>query len=60
MCSLQVYIRPNKVVYLPTTFMEENFDPASLPVNCEMIVETDGGLQVSRTGQAAAAAAACL
>ncbi len=33
----QVFIRPNKVVYLPTTFMEENFDPESLPINCEMV-----------------------
>lgn len=38
----KVFIRPNKVVYLPTTFMEDNFDPASLPVNCEMLVETNG------------------
>jgi len=34
------------VVYLPTTFMEENFDAASLPVNCMMIVETNGVVQV--------------
>ena len=39
---IQVFIRPNKVVYLPSTFMEENFDPGSLPVNCSMIVETNG------------------
>uniref|UniRef100_A0A7R9Z2M6 Bromo domain-containing protein n=1 Tax=Chlamydomonas euryale TaxID=1486919 RepID=A0A7R9Z2M6_9CHLO len=44
----KVYIRPNKVVYLPTTFMEENFEPGSLPVNCEMIVETNGTVQPDR------------
>lgn len=33
---------PCQVVYLPTTFMEENFDAASLPLNCEMVVEADG------------------
>lgn len=38
----KVFIRPNKVVYLPTTFMEDNFDPLSLPVNCEMVVEVNG------------------
>lgn len=37
-----MFIRPNKVVYLPTTFMEEAFDPAALPINCEMVVERDG------------------
>uniref|UniRef100_A0A6T5TVW3 Bromo domain-containing protein n=1 Tax=Chlamydomonas chlamydogama TaxID=225041 RepID=A0A6T5TVW3_9CHLO len=41
----KVFIRPNKVVYLPTTFMEEHFDPACLPINCEMVVETDEGEQ---------------
>jgi len=40
----KVFIRPNKVVYLPTTFMEENFDPDSLPLNCEMVVDADGTL----------------
>ncbi|KAG1669491.1 hypothetical protein FOA52_015658 [Chlamydomonas sp. UWO 241] len=44
----KVYIRPNKVVYLPTTFMEENFEPASLPLNCELIVETNGAVQLER------------
>jgi len=38
----KVYIRLNKVVYLPTTFMEEYFDPASLPMNINMIVEANG------------------
>lgn len=37
-----MFIRPNKVVYLPTTFMEDHFDPAELPLNCEMVVEADG------------------
>ncbi|GAX77534.1 hypothetical protein CEUSTIGMA_g4978.t1 [Chlamydomonas eustigma] len=41
----KVFIRPNKVVYLPTTFMEENFEAACLPVNCKMIVETNGIVQ---------------
>ena len=35
------------MVYLPTTFMEDNFVAFSLPVNCLMIVETDGEVQVS-------------
>jgi hypothetical protein len=28
--------------------MEENFEPASLPINCEMIVETNGAVQPER------------
>lgn len=46
--TLQVFIRPNKVVYLPTTFMEEHFNTACLPVNCEMLVEADHSLQPER------------
>ncbi len=38
----KVFIRPNKVVYLPTTFMEDAFDPGMLPINCELVVEADG------------------
>ncbi len=30
------------MVYLPTTFVEEAFDPATLPINCELVVEADG------------------
>lgn len=41
---LQVYIKPNKVVYLPTTFVEEEFDVARLPLDCELLVEADGEL----------------
>ncbi|EFJ48061.1 hypothetical protein VOLCADRAFT_91250 [Volvox carteri f. nagariensis] len=39
-----VYIKPNKVVYLPTTFVEEEFDVAALPLDCELRVEADGVL----------------
>ncbi|GIL52190.1 hypothetical protein Vafri_8128 [Volvox africanus] len=42
--SKQVYIKPNKVVYLPTTFVEEEFDVAALPLDCELRVEADGVL----------------
>lgn len=41
---LQVYIKPNKVVYLPTTFVEEEFDVARLPLDCELLVEAEGEL----------------
>ncbi|GLC42098.1 hypothetical protein PLESTM_001291200 [Pleodorina starrii] len=38
----KVYIKPNKVVYLPTTFVEEEFDVTALPLECELRVEADG------------------
>lgn len=41
------------MVYLPTTFMEDNFVAFSLPVNCLMIVETDGEVQVRNTASIA-------
>lgn len=40
----KVYIKPNKVVYLPTTFVEEEFDVARLPLDCELLVEAEGEL----------------
>ncbi|GIL83556.1 hypothetical protein Vretimale_10328 [Volvox reticuliferus] len=40
----KVYIKPNKVVYLPTTFVEEEFDVSALPLDCELRVEADGAL----------------
>ncbi|PNH11077.1 hypothetical protein TSOC_002149 [Tetrabaena socialis] len=42
--ELQVFIKPNKVVYLPTTFVEEEFNVALLPLECELLVEADGAL----------------
>ena len=41
---LQVFIKPNKVVYLPTTFVEEEFEVTALPLDCELQVEADGVL----------------
>ncbi|GFR51893.1 hypothetical protein Agub_g14373 [Astrephomene gubernaculifera] len=38
----KVYIKPNKVVYLPTTFVEEEFEVACLPLDCCLLVEADG------------------
>lgn len=47
--KVKVWIRPNKVVYLPTTFIEDNFDHSLMPViNCSLVVEADGVEQPGR------------
>lgn len=33
---------PLQVIYLPTSFMEDNFNPYLVPVNCILLVEADG------------------
>ncbi|KXZ53958.1 hypothetical protein GPECTOR_6g877 [Gonium pectorale] len=38
----QVFVKPSKVVYLPTAFVEEEFDVSTLPLDCELAVEADG------------------
>jgi hypothetical protein len=34
----QVYIKPSKVIYLPSTFVQEDWDIARLPLDCELQV----------------------
>ena len=46
--KVKVWIRSNKVIYLPTSFMEDNFDPELVPVTCNLLVEADGLEQPGR------------